>query len=308
MTRSKKTVGTTRTLHARVIACLLALVLGSALPSSAAAQGVGPMRDDRGAAIVLGTVPKRVVSLLPSLTESVCALGACSLLVGTDKFSNWPDSVRALPKLGGLDDAQIERIVALKPDLVLASTSARVIERLDAMGLTVVALESRNSADVKRTLDLLGRLLGRQTEAIAVWNDIGRDTRSAAARVPAALRGKRVYVEIDPTPYAAGAGSFVGDILAAIGMANAVPADLGPFPRLNPEYVVRLQPDIIVATPREIEDMARRPGWSSLRALKDRQTCALAGPQYEQLLRPGPRMGESAGLLATCLAGMTRAR
>ena len=93
------------------------------------------VHDDRGAALTLAQPPQRIVSLLPSLTETVCELGACSRLVGTDRHSNWPASVRALPRLGGLEDAQIERIVALKPDLVLLAVSARAADRLRALGL-----------------------------------------------------------------------------------------------------------------------------------------------------------------------------
>ena len=77
------------------------------------------------AGLAVAAPPQRIVSLVPGLTESVCALGACARLVGTDRYSNWPASVAALPKLGGLDDAQVERIAALKPDLVLIAPSAR---------------------------------------------------------------------------------------------------------------------------------------------------------------------------------------
>ena len=101
-------------------------------PLAALAQTT--LQDGRGATLVLAAPPQRIVSLLPSLTESVCALGACARLVGTDRFSNSPTSVIDLPKLGGIDDAQIERIVALRPDVVLLSTSARVIDRLESLG------------------------------------------------------------------------------------------------------------------------------------------------------------------------------
>jgi iron complex transport system substrate-binding protein len=231
----------------------------------------------------------------------VCALGACARLVGTDRFSNFPASVVALPKLGGIDDAQIERIVALKPDVVLLSASARVIDRLEALGLNVLVLESRDHADVRRTLGVLARMLGTPAAAERVWGGIERDTRAAAGRVPAALRGQRVYFEVDATPYAAGAASFIGQTLARLGLANAVPADLGPFPKLNPEYVVRIQPDIVMAAERNLADMARRPGWGALRALQDRRSCGFAGERYELLVRPGPRMGEAALVLADCL-------
>ena len=277
---------------------LLLCALG--LPAVAPAQTV--IRDDRGSTLTFSAPPRRIVSLLPSLTESLCALGGCALLVGTDRFSNAPASVLALPKLGGLDDAQVERIVALAPDVVLAATSARVIDRLDALGLRVLVLESRDHADVQRTLAALAKMLGRPAEGARVWAAIEHDLREAATRVPAALRGKTVYFEVDATPYAAGAGSFIGQTLARLGMGNVVPAELGPFPKLNPEFVVRAQPDIVMAVQTNLADMPRRPGWAALRALQRGQTCSFESGPYEVLVRPGPRLGEAALSLADCLA------
>jgi len=103
-------------------------LLWCALQGQAHAQGF--VRDDRGAALLFPAPPARIVSLVPSLTESVCALGACARLVGTDRYSNWPAEVLKLPKLGGLDDAQVERIAALAPDVVLAAPSARIVAPL----------------------------------------------------------------------------------------------------------------------------------------------------------------------------------
>ena len=259
------------------------------------------VRDDRGATITWPTPPQRIVSLLPSLTESVCALGGCARLVGTDRFSNAPASVIALPKLGGLEDAQIEGIVALKPDVVLAAPSARVVERLEGLGLKVLVLESRDHADVQRTLKALAQLLGAPASADTVWAGIEQDLKDAAARVPLRLRGQRVYFEVDATPYAAGAASFIGQTLGRLGMANAIPPELGPFPKLNPEYLLRAQPDIVMAAQRSLDEMPRRPGWSALRALQRRQTCGFDAAHYELLIRPGPRMGEAAHALADCL-------
>ena len=282
--------------------CFVALAFALAL--SAAVHAQITLRDDRGTTVTLPTSPQRIVSLLPSLTESVCALGSCARLVGTDRFSNAPASVLALPKLGGLDDARIEAIVALKPDLVLAAPSARVIDRLEALGLKVLVLESRDHADVQRTLKALAQVLGTPAAADALWATIERDLHSAAERVPPRLRGQRVYFEVDATPYAAGAGSFIGQTLARLGMANAVPAELGPFPKLNPEFIVRAQPDIVMAAARNLAEMPQRPGWSALRALQRRQVCGFDGERYELLIRPGPRMGEAARVLADCLVSI----
>ena len=262
------------------------------------------LRDDRGSAMTWPTSPQRIVSLLPSLTETVCALGACARIVGTDRFSNSPTSVIALPKLGGLEDAQIERIVALRPDVVLATPSARVIDRLEALGLKVVVFESRTHADVQRSLRALGQLLGAAAEADKVWAGIERELDEAAARVPAALRGQRVYFEIGATPYGAGPASFIGQTLGRLGMANAIAPGLGPFPKLNPEYVVRAQPDIVMAGRASLAEMRRRPGWATLRALQRRQACGFDAGHFELLVRPGPRMGEAARTLADCLVAI----
>ena len=293
--------------RARVAVLILALSLTTVLAPCAHAHAAIRLRDDRGVTVALPGPPLRIVSLLPSLTESVCALGACDRLVGTDRFSDWPASVGALPKLGGLDDAQVERVVGLHPDVVLVSVSARVTARLEGLGLRVIALESGNHADVKRTLTLLGQLLDKAADAERVWSAIERQTQEAAARVPAAVRGRRVYFEVDATPYAAGPVSFVGETLARLGMSNAVPAALGPFPKLNPEYVVRSQPDIVIAAQASVAAMPRRPGWAQLTALKTGKICGLPSLRFELVVRPGPRLGEGAAVLADCLAGLVKA-
>ena len=268
-----------------------------------AAQTV--VRDDRGASVTLPAPPQRIVSLLPSLTEMVCALDACDRLVGTDQYSDWPARVKSLPKLGGLDDAQVERIVALGPDVVLASRSPRLADRLESLGLKVIVLDSDSHADVRRSLDLLGRLLGRDAAGERLWAGIERAIAQASARVPPALRGRTVYFEVDAGPYAAGPKSFIGQTLARLGLANIVPASMGAFPLLNPEFVVRANPDVIMATARELAAMPARPGWHGLAALSSRG-CGFDGDRFEMLVRPGPRLGEAAAVLADCLAGLER--
>jgi iron complex transport system substrate-binding protein len=214
--------------------------------------------------------------------------------------------VEKLPKLGGLEDAQIERIVALKPDVVLAGPSARVIDRLEQLGLKVLVIQSNSHADVRRGLETLARLLGTPDKADAVWAAIERDIRESAARVPASLRGQRAYFEVDDSAYAAGASSFIGETLALLGIGNIVTAELGPFPKLNPEFIVRAQPDLVLAAKRNFDGMAHRPGWASIKAVQAHRGCGFDAERYELLVRPGPRLGEAARVLADCLVGLDK--
>jgi iron complex transport system substrate-binding protein len=266
---------------------------------------VGPtLLDDRGVEHRLPAPPQRIVSLLPSLTETVCALKACKRLVGTDRYSNWPASVQALPKLGGLEDTQIERLVALKPDLVLVASSARAIDRLEALGLRVVVLEPRTLQDTERVIVQVARALGDAPAGPALWQQLQARVAAAAARVPLTLRGRKVYFEVASAPYAASEASFVGENLARLGMGNIVPAALGPFPKLNPEFIVRAQPDIVMATASALAEMPSRPGWAGLLALRERRSCGFAPQPWDTLVRAGPRLAEGAEFLANCLAGL----
>jgi iron complex transport system substrate-binding protein len=273
-----------------------------ALLATLGAQAAIEVRDDRGVAVRLQQPAHRIVTLLPSLTETVCALDACDRLVATDRYSDWPAAVQALPKVGGMEDAQIERIVALHPDLVLAAVSTRAVERLTALGLTVATLEPKNHADTQRVIRAVALLLGRSAAGEALWTQAQSKIDAAAARVPPAWKRRQVYFEVESSPYAAGAGSFIGETLQRLGLGNIVPAELGPFPKLNPEFVVRAQPDLVIASERELEGMAQRPGWSALRALQHGQVCRFANGPYEMLIRPGPRLGEAAQRIADCLA------
>jgi iron complex transport system substrate-binding protein len=280
----------------------LALALG--LAAGAAVAAPVTVVDDRGHRLTLAAAPRRVVSLLPALTESVCALGACDRLVGVDRYSNWPARVQALPVLGGLEDTAIERLVALKPDLVLLARSARALDRLEALGLPVLALEPQNLADTERVIRTLATVLGDAPAGPALWARLDARIHAAAARVPPAWRGRKVYFEVAAAPYAAGEASFIGELLSRLGLGHAVPAALGPFPQLNPEYLVRVQPDLIMASASAIDEMASRPGWSALKALQSGQRCGFDRTRWDAMLRPGPRLAEAAEALAACVAGL----
>lgn len=258
------------------------------------------LTDDRGVSVHFDKPPQRIVSLLPSLTETVCELGLCANLVGVDRYSNHPESVRKLPIVGGGLDPNIEAIVALKPDVVLMATSSRVGERLQSLGIKVVALEPKTHADVRRVLEKVGQLLGA-SDADRVWRTIDAATSAAAQSLPKAIGATRVYFEVNPGPYGAGEASFIGETLTRLGVKNITPAKLGPFPKLNPEFIVRANPDLIMIGQRSVDSLAQRPGWAGMRAVRAQRVCVFSAEQSDVLVRPGPRMAEGARLMAQCL-------
>jgi len=285
---------------------VLALALLGGGVSGAEAAPIG-LLDDRGKAVELPGPARRIVTLSPSLTETVCALGACERLVGVDRYSNWPERIAGLPRLGGLEDTQIERIVALKPDVVLAASSIRAIERLESLGIRVVALEAKSLPDTQRVIQQVALALGDGPAGAALWQRLQQRLQAAAARVPSALRGRSVYFEAASPSYAASEGSFIGETLAQLGLRNVVPSALGPFPQLNPEYVVRAQPQLLMASARALAEMPSRPGWSALTALRDRQTCGFSPAAWDTLVRAGPRLADAAEALVDCLATLAPA-
>ncbi|MFG6468520.1 ABC transporter substrate-binding protein [Roseateles sp. BYS87W] len=271
------------------------LLLAFAAPAAAV-----DIRDDLGQLTTLPAPAQRIVSLLPSLTETVCELGACPRLVGVDRYSNFPASVNALPKLGGLDDTNVELIAALKPDVVLLAVSSRVSDRLRALGLRVVALEPRSYRDVQRVLGVIGQVLG-VPDAQRVWRHIEAGVAAAASSVPPAARGLRVYYEVSNGIWAAGTSSFMGETLARLGTGNIIPAELGPFPKINPEYVVKANPGLIMVGQRGADGLPQRPGWDRIDAVRRNRICVFKPEEGDILSRPGPRMAEAAQIMARCL-------
>ena len=214
---------------AKFIVLLLCVML---TPASAVT-----LTDDRGVQVTLTKAPQRIITLLPSLAETVCVLGACNRLVGTDNFANWPDEVKKLPKLGGLDDTSLEALVRLKPDLVLAARSTRLINRLESLGLKVLALEPQNQADVKRVLLIVAQALQiNQADSAAdlVWQQALDGMAQAKRSMPAKAKGTSVYFEASTGGYAAGEASFIGEVMLHMGLRNVVPSSMGAFPQLNP--------------------------------------------------------------------------
>ena len=258
------------------------------------------LKDDLGRMTHWAGPPQRIVSMVPSLTETVCALGACAKLVGVDRYSNFPASANALPKLGGMDDSNVEMITALKPDVVLVAPSSRVAERLQSLGLTVVTLDTKSYADVQRVLGKVGELLAVQ-DPQELWHTIEAGVGAAVQSLPPSARGTRVYFEAASGPYGAGATSFMGELLTRLGVQNIIPASMGPFPKINPEFVVRANPDVIMLSQRDAGGVTDRPGWNRTTAVRDKRICLFTSDEGDVLVRPGPRLAEAAQIMARCL-------
>ena len=290
---------------------LLALVgvawMWVAQAAGAGATG-GPARsvvDDRGQALAPPARVVRLVSLSPTLTESVCVLGACDRLVGVDRFSNWPESVTKLPHLGSLGSFNVEAVAALRPDLVLMAGDGPLMKQLERLGIPVLVLAPQRHADVADTLARLARVLGLPpARAQQVWENIRRELHDLAESLPARDRGLRTWVEIDPAPWLAGPDSFLGETLALLGLANVVPAGSAPFVPMSREWALQADPQLFVISDPQRQGLAAlraRPGWSRLPALREGRVCLFDGPELDALVRPGPRLAEGARLLRDCV-------
>lgn len=281
----------------RLIPLVIALLLASALATSYPLT----VQDELGQQVALAHEPMRVISMLPSDTETLCALGACDKLVGVGDYSDYPPQVKALPKLGGgLKGPDIEKIVALKPDLVLVSEYGELAKTLRGAGLTVYAGSPQTVADTFVFFKRLGLLVNRQAQAEALAKSVQNEMEAITKKV-AGLPKPRVYYEVDPTPYSVGPDSFIGTLLAEAGGDNIVKAGMGDFPRLEPETIIAADPKVIFVLKQDEEALKARPGWASISAVKDGKVIGITPQEDDFISRPGPRMAEALRFFARTL-------
>ncbi|MGE8321309.1 MAG: ABC transporter substrate-binding protein [Comamonas sp.] len=285
---------------------LKALALTSALslataPAQAAPQGTLQLTDARQRNVEFARPARRIVSLQPSFTEAICALGGCEALVGVDRFSTWPPQAAALPKVGSLRDPDIERIVALRPDLVLARPNHKVDERLESLGIRVLTLNAQTHEDMARELEMLAALLGRPGAGARLWQQTQQRLDALRQEMPPQWRGRKVYFELHSGMAAAGEASFIGQTLRSLGLVNIAGRDLPMYPKLSPEYVVRANPDVIITMADMPVPPADRQGWSRLAALREQRHCRIPNAEFDTLVRPGPRIDEAARRIVQCL-------
>ncbi|MFC4427835.1 ABC transporter substrate-binding protein [Deinococcus navajonensis] len=271
----------------------LTLVLSSLALASQAAATRYPLSltDDLGRKVTITAEPKRIVSVLPSTTETLCALGVCSRLVGVDTYSDFPQQVTRLPKVGGLYDPNIEAIVALKPDLVVVSKYGKLAEPLTQAGITVVAVNPETYEEVFSKTLTLGRIVNREAAAKALVTQLRRDIARVEILTKNAVRKPTTYLEIDPTPYSVGPNSFMGVLLTKAGARNIIPASMGDFPKVDPEFIVKQNPQLILGT--DLATVGKRPGWNTIAAVKSNRVMPIPQALNTMLGRPGPRLGEA---------------
>lgn len=290
-----------------LLAALTLAACASAGPSKDAA-GI-TLTDGLGREVKLESAAQRVVSLAPSNTEILFALGAGDKVVGRDEVSDYPEAAKSLPTVGGWSGFSTEAIVALKPDLVLASelNTPELVSQLEGLGLTVYYLSNPKSfEDLYKNIEIVASLTGRDPTKL---------TDSLKARVAAVDEkimplsyAPAVFYEVDATdpskPYTSGPGTFIDLLIRRAGGMNVVglAGITDPYPQISLEQLVIAPPDIIIlgdsmwgTTP---ESVASRPGWDTLKAVVDGKVF----PFDDNLVsRPGPRLVDGLEALAKLL-------
>jgi len=271
-----------------------AFALTSALALFASASATTypiTLTDDLGRKVTLKAEPKRIISVLPSSSETLCAIGACSKLVGVDDYTDYPQQAAKLPKVGGLYNPNIEAMVALKPDLVLVSQYGKLAEPLTQAGITVIAINPETYDEVFGKTLLLGRLVNREAQAKALVLKMRQDIARIEILTKNVVKKPTAYFEIDPTPYSIGPNSFMGVLLTKAGARNIIPASMGDFPKVDPEFIVKANPQLILNV--DAKTVAARPGWNAIGAVKTGRVVALPAGLDTILSRPGPRLPEA---------------
>ena len=268
-------------------------------PSAAAVAPSFPttVTDFQNRSVTVPRRPERIVSIGPSITEFLFALGAGPRVVGVDDYSDEPAAASQVEKVGGIK-VNFEKVVSLKPDLVLSvKFSDGTIEKLASAGLLVLVVDPQSAGDVARTAILLGRAVGSDGEAMA--RDIQKRVDDVRAKTAAAATKPRVYHEIDasdPTKiFTVGPGSYIHDLIEIAGGQNIAARATSAYPQLSAEEILRSDPEIIVLAAADYsakpDQVAARTGWSAITAVKNKRIVTIA-PNL--INRPGPRVGEAA--------------
>lgn len=256
--------------------------------------------DDLGRQVVLRKPIQRVVSLAPSLTESIYAVGAGDKLVGVTTYCDYPDEAKAVEKVGDTQTPNIERIVALKPDVVFVSTASQLeafMHTLDRQGIAVYVMDARSIADVIEDLRTLGKLLGTEETAEGLSRNLEeRVERIGSTLGPEAL--SRVFIQISNEPlFTIGKDSFLTELVAKAGGESVTKDVPSGYPMLSKETASAMNPSVIILSDSEDN---RKPNvvFKNSDAVKSGQVFRI---NADIISRPGPRLVDALEQIAEFL-------
>lgn len=288
---------------------LLATLVLTACSSLSPASGNLTFTDGLGREVKLTRPAQRVVSMAPSNTEILFAIGAGNQVVGRDTLSDFPEEAKKLPDIGSTFDAlNTEQIVSLKPDLVLAAeiNTPEQVKQLEDLGLTVYYLKNPLTLEeMYGNLDIVAQLTGHQKEAATLVDSLKKRVAAVDAKIAPISSRFSVFYELDATdpakPYTAGKGTFITQLIERAGGHN-IAADLDGYPQLSLEQVVAADPAFIILGDARYgvspETIAQRPGWENLSAVKNGKVLAF---NDDLVSRPGPRLVDALEELAKLL-------
>lgn len=277
------------------MACLRLLML--ALPLIPLAfGGAGCAREEPAPA--KASAPQRIVSVSPSTTEIVFALGLGDRLVGVSTADDYPPQVKDIPKVGDFGAPNMELLIGLKPDLLLATQLMKPggEEALARQGIKVFLANQSSFDGMLDAILKLGEITGAQERAQQLVAEMRRRmtaVEQSVANIPADKR-PRVFIEVQPDPiYTAGKGSFFDELVARAGGVNVAASIDQPFAQVSGEFVVQQDPDVILvcymtADVKPAADIGKRIGWSQVKAVRDGRIISDIHPDL--LCRPGPRL------------------
>jgi iron complex transport system substrate-binding protein len=266
-------------------------------PSVTASPFPATLTDFQNRSVTVPARPERLVSIGPSITAFLFALGAGPRVVGVDDFSDEPAEAASREHVGGIK-VNFEKVVALKPDLVFSvKFSDGTIEKLQSASLNVLVVDPQSVSDVAKTATLLGKAVGADGEALS--RSIQQRVDAVKTKIATTTTRPRVYHEIDASDpakiFTVGPGSYINDLIDIAGGTNVAARAGSAYPQLSAEEILRSDPEIIVlsadAYSSKPSDVAARQGWSIVAAVRSNRILTI---DPNLINRPGPRVGEAA--------------
>ena len=259
------------------------------------------VEDAVGNTVTIDAEPERIISLAPSHTETLFALGLGDRVVGVTEYCNYPPEATEKPMVGGFSNIDLEQVVGLEPDLVLA-TSMHVAETVPALqehGVTVFVADPQTVLEVLETTRAIGQITG-QDEAAKVLIARMQERIDAVQETIGDAPRPKVFWELGPELYTAGPGSFLNDLILVAGGENVAADADSPWPQLSIEAIVLKDPDVVVLADHNYGETAEmvkeRPGWKDIAAVREGRIIEITNDDI--VSRPGPRIVEGLEFLA----------